>query len=60
MTTVDPFLDWFNALEERFMRTLTNVGILALGDDEFSLTSLGERLRSNGPGSVRSGVLSIS
>jgi hypothetical protein len=32
------------------MRTLTNFGILALGDDErFSLTSLGEPLRSARP-----------
>src|SRR4029450_12181986 len=44
----------------RFMRTLTNFGILALGDDErFSLTPLGEPLRSNGPGSVRSSILTM-
>ena len=42
----------------RFMRTLTNFGILALGDDgRFSLTPLGEPLRSDVPGSVRSSIL---
>src|SRR4030095_16916937 len=36
----------------RFMRTLTNFGILALGDDgRFSLTDLGEPLRSDVRGS---------
>jgi hypothetical protein len=45
----------------RFMRTLTNFGILALGDDEqFALTSLGEPLRSDAPGSVRSSILSMA
>ena len=44
----------------RFMRTLTNFGILVLGDDErFSLTPLGEPLRSDVPGSVRSSILSM-
>jgi hypothetical protein len=45
----------------RFMRTLTNFGILALGDDQrFSLTPLGEPLRSDAPGSVRSSILSMA
>jgi hypothetical protein len=45
----------------RFMRTLTNFGILALGDDDrFSLTALGEPLRSDVPGSVRSGILTMA
>ena len=44
----------------RFMRTLTNFGILALGDDgRFSLTPLGEPLRSDAPGSVRSSILTM-
>ena len=44
----------------RFMRTLTNFGILALGDDgRFSLTPLGEPLRSDVPGSVRSSILTM-
>ena len=44
----------------RFMRTLTNFGILALGDDDrFSLTPLGEPLRSDVPGSVRSSILTM-
>jgi hypothetical protein len=45
----------------RFMRTLTNFGILALGDDDrFSLTALGEPLRSDVPGSVRNGILTMA
>jgi methyltransferase family protein len=45
----------------RFMRTLTNFGILALGDDgRFSLTPLGEPLRSDVLGSVPSSILSIA
>ena len=45
----------------RFMRTLTNFGILALGDDgRFSLTPLGEPLRSDVPGSVRSSILTMA
>ncbi len=45
----------------RFMRTLTNFGILALDDDgRFSLTPLGEPLRSDAPGSVRSSILSMA
>jgi hypothetical protein len=45
----------------RFMRTLTNFGILALGDDDrFSLTPLGEPLRSDVPGSVRSSILTMA
>ena len=44
----------------RFMRTLTNFGILALGDDgRFSLTPLGEPLRSDVVGSVRSSILTM-
>ena len=44
----------------RFMRTLTNFGILTLGDDgRFSLTSLGEPLRSDVPGSVHSSILTM-
>ena len=44
----------------RFIRTLTNFGILALGDDgRFSLTPPGEPLRSDVPGSVRSSILTI-
>ena len=43
------------------MRTLTNFGILALGDDgRFSLTPLGEPLRSDVPGSVRSSILTMA
>src|ERR1700754_1346980 len=42
----------------RFMRTLTNFGILAMSDDgSFSLTPLGEPLGSDAPGSVRSSIL---
>ena len=45
----------------RFMRTLTNFGILALADDgRFSLTPLGEPLRSDTPGSVRSSILTMA
>ena len=44
----------------RFMRTLTNFGILSLGDDgRFSLTPLGEPLRSDVHGSVRSSILTM-
>jgi hypothetical protein len=44
----------------RFLRTLTNFGILSLGDDgRFSLTPLGEPLRSDVPGSVRSSILTM-
>ena len=44
----------------RFMRTLTNFGILSLGDDgRFSLTPLGEPLRSDVHGSVRSSPASM-
>ena len=44
----------------RFMRTLTNFGILTLGDDgRFSLTPLGEPLRSDVPGSVRSSIMTM-
>src|SRR5436190_1681984 len=45
----------------RFMRTLTNFGILTLSDDgRFSLTPLGEPLRSDLPGSVRSSLLTMA
>ena len=45
----------------RFMRTLTNFGILTLNDDgRFSLTPLGEPLRSDAPGSVRSSILTMA
>ena len=45
----------------RFMRTLTNFGILTLSDDgRFSLTPLGEPLRSDAPGSVRSSILTMA
>ena len=45
----------------RFMRTLTNFGILILGDDgRFSLTPLGEPLRSDAPGSVRNSILTMA
>src|SRR3954462_9599365 len=45
----------------RFMRTLTNFGILRLSDDgRFSLTPLGEPLRTDAPGSVRSGILTMA
>src|SRR4051812_22310790 len=44
----------------RFMRTLTNFDILALGDDgRFSLTALGEPLRSDVTGSVRNSILTM-
>ena len=44
----------------RFMRTLTNFGILTLGDDgRFSLTPLGEPLRSDVPGSVRGSIMTM-
>jgi Dimerisation domain len=45
----------------RFMRTLTNFGILILSDDgRFSLTPLGEPLRSDAVGSVRSSILTMA
>jgi hypothetical protein len=45
----------------RFMRTLTNFGILALADDgRFSLTPLGEPLRSDVPDSVRNSILCMA
>jgi O-methyltransferase/methyltransferase family protein len=45
----------------RFMRTLTNFGILVMSDDgRFSLTPLGEPLRSDASGSVRSSILSMA
>jgi hypothetical protein len=45
----------------RFMRTLTNFGILTLSDDgRFSLTPLGEPLRSDAAGSVRSSILTMA
>ena len=45
----------------RFMRTLTNFGILSLADDgRFSLTPLGEPLRSDVPGSVRASILTMA
>ncbi len=45
----------------RFMRTLTNFGILTLSDDgRFSLTPLGEPLRSDAVGSVRSSILTMA
>jgi hypothetical protein len=45
----------------RFLRTLTNFGILTLSDDgRFSLTPLGEPLRSDAPGSVRSAILTMA
>ena len=45
----------------RFMRTLTNFGILTLSDDgRFSLTPLGEPLRSDVAGSVRSSILTMA
>ena len=44
----------------RFMRTLTNFGIVALDSDgRFSLMPLGEPLRSDVPGSVRSSILTM-
>ena len=45
----------------RFMRTLTNFGILTLGEDErFSLTPLGDALRSDAPGHARSSILTMA
>ena len=45
----------------RFIRTLTNFGILTLSDDgRFSLTPLGEPLRSDAAGSVRSSILTMA
>ena len=45
----------------RFMRTLTNFGILTLRDDgRFSLTPLGEPLRSDVAGSVRGSILTMA
>src|SRR4029079_3293262 len=45
----------------RFMRTLTNFGILTLSaDGRFSLTPLGEPLRSDAVGSVRSSILTMA
>lgn len=45
----------------RFLRALTNFNILTLGDDaRFTLTPLGEALKSDAPGSARSGVLTMA
>jgi hypothetical protein len=45
----------------RFMRSLTNFGILTHVDGEtFALTPLGEALKSDAPGSARSTVLTMS
>jgi hypothetical protein len=45
----------------RFMRTLTNFGILTVSDDgRFSLAPLGEPLRTDAPGSVRSTILTMA
>src|SRR3954466_2229120 len=45
----------------RFMRPLTNFGILELRDDgRFSLTPLGEPLRSDAPGSIRTSILTMA
>ena len=44
----------------RFMRTLTNFGLLTLGEDaRFSLTPLGEALKSDAPGFARSTILTM-
>ncbi len=45
----------------RFMRTLASYGILAHGPNEtFSLTPLGEALKSDAPGSARSTILAMA
>jgi hypothetical protein len=45
----------------RFMRTLTNFGVLTLSDDgRFSLAPLGEPLRTDAVGSVRSSILTMA
>jgi hypothetical protein len=45
----------------RFMRTLTNFGILTLDDGaRFALTPLGEALKSDAPGLARSTILSMA
>jgi hypothetical protein len=45
----------------RFMRTLTNFGLLTLGDDaRFTITALGAALQSDVPGSVHSAVLTMA
>jgi O-methyltransferase domain/Dimerisation domain len=45
----------------RFMRTLASFGILTQGDgDKFSLTPLGEALKSDAPGSARSTILTMA
>jgi hypothetical protein len=45
----------------RFMRTLASFGILTQGEDEaFSLTPLGEALKSDAPGSARSTILAMA
>jgi hypothetical protein len=45
----------------RLMRTLTNFGILTLGDDgRFSLTPLGDALKSDAPGFARSSILTLA
>ena len=45
----------------RFMRTLASFGILTQGEgDKFSLTPLGEALKSNAPGSARSTILTMA
>lgn len=44
----------------RFMRTLTNFDILApVAEGKFALTSLGDALRSDAPGFVRSSILTM-
>ena len=43
------------------MRTLTNFGILTLGEDErFALTPLGDALRSDAPGFAHSTILTMA
>jgi hypothetical protein len=45
----------------RFMRALTNFGILTLGDDgKFALTPLGAALKSDAPGFARSAILTMT
>jgi hypothetical protein len=45
----------------RFMRTLTNFGILTrTSDQEFALTPLGEALKTDAPGSARSTILTMA
>ena len=45
----------------RFMRTLASFGILTQGEgDKFSLTPLGEALKSDAPGSARSTILTMA